>query len=378
MEMSNNSELSQRPFFNNVNGLRFLGALLVFIFHSFTLYRENWGDFKTGTLFQGMYKIANKGHYGVSLFFVLSGFLITSMLLHELKKTGTISVFHFFMRRILRIWPLYFLLILFGFLLFPYLPDGQFTQHSITWFAFFGANFDEIKNGIHDSLNFLTVMWSVSVEEQFYLVWMLSMALFPFIKQKKYFLMYAITLIICSIVFRFLHANEERTLYFHTLSVISDLAIGSVIAYSIQFYDLKKWVEGWSKRTIIVGYIFGIGLIFSAHILFTNALESIERLIIGIFFAFVLMEQIYSNHSFYKIDRWPFFFQLGELTYGFYLFHCIYLYYWSLFFVEHQLTDHFSYFLLYILICFASTFCTAWLSLKFIERPILKLKRYFK
>jgi peptidoglycan/LPS O-acetylase OafA/YrhL len=74
VETPNNVEISQRPFFNNVNGLRFLGALLVFIFHSFTLYRENWGSFKTGTLFQGLYKIANKGHYGVSLFFVLSGF----------------------------------------------------------------------------------------------------------------------------------------------------------------------------------------------------------------------------------------------------------------------------------------------------------------
>jgi peptidoglycan/LPS O-acetylase OafA/YrhL len=107
------------------------------------------------------------------------------------------------------------------------LPGGQFTHHSITWFAFFGANFDELKNGIHDSLNFLTVMWSVSVEEQFYLVWMLSMVLFPFIKQKKYFLLYGIALIVGSIVFRFLHSNEERTLYFHTLSVVSDLALGT-------------------------------------------------------------------------------------------------------------------------------------------------------
>ena len=378
METPNNIEISQRPFFNNVNGLRFLGALLVFIFHGFTLYRENWGSFKEGTLFQGLYKIANKGHYGVSLFFVLSGFLITSMLLHELKKTGTIRVFHFFMRRILRIWPLYFLLILFGFLLFPYLPAGQFTQHSITWFAFFGANFDELKNGIHDSLNFLTVMWSVSVEEQFYLVWMLLMAFFPFIKQKKYFLMYAIALIVSSVIFRYLHAHDDRILYFHTFSVVSDLAIGSILAYSIEYYGLKTWIQRWSKRTLIIGYIIGIGLLFSAHILFTNALESIERLVVGIFFAFVLMEQIYSNHSFYKIDRWPFFSQLGELTYGFYLFHCVYLFYWSLFFVEHQLTDHFIYFLLYIIVCFASTFCTAWLSLKFIERPILKLKRYFR
>jgi peptidoglycan/LPS O-acetylase OafA/YrhL len=159
---------------------------------------------------------------------------------------------------------------------------------------------------------------------------------------------------------------------------VSDLAIGSILAYSIEYHGLISWIQRWSKRTLIIGYLIGIGLLFSAHILFTNTLESIERLIIGIFFAFVLMEQIYSNHSFYKIDLWPFFFQLGELTYGFYLFHCVYFYYWSLFFVEHQLTDHFSYFLLYIIVCFASTYCTAWLSLKFIERPILKLKRYFK
>jgi peptidoglycan/LPS O-acetylase OafA/YrhL len=378
VEIPNKPKLSPRPFFPNVNGLRFLGAFAVFIFHSFTLYKENWSNFTESVVFNLAFKVANKGHYGVALFFVLSGFLITSMLLHERKQTGTISVRHFFFRRVLRIWPLYFLLLLFGFVVFPNLPAGITTQHSLTWYALFAANIDEIAVGMNDSLNFLTVLWSVSVEEQFYLAWMFLMLVLPWIKQRKYFLAYAVLLIITSIVFRLLHADDERVLYFHTFSVISDLAIGSIVAYFIHFYTLKSWVEQWSKRSILMGYLLGVTVLFTAHLIFNEALESLERLVIACFFAFVLLEQIFAKNSLFKMDRIPYFAKLGEITYGFYLFHCIYMYYWSLFFNYYQLTTHAGYFAVYILVCFTSTLLTAQLSWRLIEKPILSLKHRLK
>ena len=378
LEQQKKSILSERPFFENLNGLRFSGALMVFIFHCFTLNRDIWGDFTRSNTFQIMYKLASKGHHGVGLFFVLSGFLITFLLLNEISKNGSVNVKHFFMRRILRIWPIYFLIVLFGFFIFPQLPYGQSTNHSLLMYGSFLSNLDEIAVGLTDSLNFLTVTWSVSIEEQFYLSWMFLMAVLPFFRKGKYFNNYFILLIIISIVFRFLNLADERTLYFHTLSVISDLAIGGLLAYLVQKYSIQKILKPIKKIHLLLIYVAGISLIIASNVIFKGVLVSIEKVIIGLFFAFVILEQVYSDNSFYKIDKVPYFYQSGKLTYGFYMFHCVFIYYWSIFFANYGFTDSMWQFILYILVVFISTYTTAYLSMKYLEKPLLGLKRYFR
>ena len=378
MERQKKSILSERPFFENLNGLRFTGALMVFIFHCFTLNRNIWGDFTNGNIFKITYKIASKGHHGVGLFFVLSGFLITFLLLNEISKNGSVNVKHFFMRRILRIWPLYFLLIFFGFFIFPHLPNGQSTNHSLLMYGGFLSNMDEIAVGLTDSLNFLTVTWSVSIEEQFYLSWMFLMAVLPFFRKGKYFQLYFILLILISICFRFLNLADERALYFHTFSVISDLAIGGLLAYLVQKYSIQKILKPIKKIHLLFIYAAGISLIIASNVIFKGALISIEKVVISLFFAFVILEQVYSDHSFYKIDKVPYFFQSGKLTYGFYMFHCVFIYYWSIFFANNGFTDSVWQFILYILVVFISTYATAYLSMKYFEKSLLSLKRYFR
>ena len=378
MEQQKKSILSERPFFENLNGLRFTGALMVFIFHCFTLNRNIWGDFTNGNIFKISYKIASKGHHGVGLFFVLSGFLITFLLLNEISKNESVNVKHFFMRRILRIWPLYFLLIFFGFFIFPHLPNGQSTNHSLLMYGGFLSNMDEIAVGLTDSLNFLTVTWSVSIEEQFYLSWMFLMAVLPFFRKGKYFQLYFILLILISICFRFLNLADERALYFHTFSVISDLAIGGLLAYMVQKYSIQKILKTIKKIHLLFIYAVGISLIVASNVIFKGALVSIEKVVIGLFFAFVILEQVYSDNSFYKIDKVPYFFQSGKLTYGFYMFHCVFIYYWSIFFANNGFTDSVWQFILYILVVFISTYATAYLSMKYFEKSLLSLKRYFR
>jgi peptidoglycan/LPS O-acetylase OafA/YrhL len=378
LEQQKKSILSERPFFENLNGLRFSGALMVFIFHCFTLNREIWGDFTDIATFKFIYKLASKGHHGVGFFFVLSGFLITFLLLNEISKNGSINVKHFFMRRILRIWPLYFLLILFGFYIFPYLPFGQSTHHSILLYGSFLSNIDEIAVGLIDNLNFLTVTWSVSIEEQFYLSWMLLMSILPFFRKGKYFHIYFIFLIAFSIGFRAFNYADERTIYFHTFSVISDLAIGGLLAYLVQKYSIQRILKPIKKLHILSIYAAGISMIIASNVIFKGVLVSMEKVVIGLFFAFVILEQVYSENSFYKIDKFPYFFQSGKLTYGFYMFHCVFIYYWSIFFANHGFTDSVWQFTLYILVVFISTYATAYLSMKYFEKPLLGLKRHFR
>jgi peptidoglycan/LPS O-acetylase OafA/YrhL len=105
--MSSNSNTN--VYFPSLNGLRFIAAFMVFLLH---FAKQNWGEnFDYNPEDNFIYKSV-LGDVGVTLFFVLSGFLITYLLLTEQARTSTINIGKFYLRRILRIWPLYFLMIL--------------------------------------------------------------------------------------------------------------------------------------------------------------------------------------------------------------------------------------------------------------------------
>ena len=89
-------------YFKNLDGIRFIAALLVLFHHAYYLKR----NYSPGYAFINSCS-ENLGRIGVNLFFVLSGFLISYLLLVEKDSTGTVSYKNFYIRRILRIWPLY-------------------------------------------------------------------------------------------------------------------------------------------------------------------------------------------------------------------------------------------------------------------------------
>jgi peptidoglycan/LPS O-acetylase OafA/YrhL len=363
--------------FNNLNGLRFLGAFMVFIFHSFTLQREIWGEFSTASWFQVLSKIAAHAHHGVLLFFVLSGFLITYLLLLEIDKFSKIHLFQFLARRSLRIWPLYFLICAFGFLIFPHLPWGIQTVHSARNYLLFFSNFDEIWIGWKDKINFLTATWSVSVEEQFYLFWGIVISLFPF-KNYRWFLFFFFSVIAGSLLFRTFHYTEHRVLYYHTFAVMSDVAIGGILAVLYHSGKAQLFIKNWTKSQILLVYILGGIALVGQQYVFQGILIVFERLILALFAAFIVLEQIESNHSFWKADNVPFFEKWGKLTYGFYLFHCIYIYYLAHVFVHFHWIHSVFHFCCFLVLVFLTSLITATLSFRYVESPILSLKRYFR
>src|ERR1051325_4395420 len=105
-----NPQLPGKPFFENLDTLRFLSFLTVFLFHV-RLY-DYVAQFTHNQIILAICRVACSGGWGVTFFFVLSGFLITWLLLTEIRKKGRISVGAFYMRRILRIWPLYVMVML--------------------------------------------------------------------------------------------------------------------------------------------------------------------------------------------------------------------------------------------------------------------------
>ena len=154
-----------RKHFHTFDALRFFAFLLVFLLHLP----------KTGKTYIDFF--LKSGGIGVIFFFVLSGFLITYILLYEKKHQNKISLKKFFARRILRIWPLFYLMIAFAYLS-PYISNAlnlpisnQGYKPNLLTSIFFGENYKMMITNTFPDWVPLRVMWSLCIEEHFYILW---------------------------------------------------------------------------------------------------------------------------------------------------------------------------------------------------------------
>jgi peptidoglycan/LPS O-acetylase OafA/YrhL len=130
------------------------------------------------------------------------------------------------------------------------------------------------------------ITWSVCIEEQFYAVWpwvfrLLSVRVFPWVAASIY---------LGSVAFRAVHARDSTVVYYHTFSVVSDLALGGICAYHTKHSpQLLAAVRGFSRRTLLVGYVVG-----AATMLLGDHLGPVfGRVATTTFFAFVIVEQCF-------------------------------------------------------------------------------------
>ena len=147
-----------RVYFPGLNGLRFFAAVAVIFTHielikKFLGYGSHWLDLEKlsySTPLEAVFRreiswvtpfISNSGPIGVVFFFVLSGFLITYLLFVEKETTGVIRIKEFYMRRILRIWPLYFLIFILGFFVLPNISLFDVRVQSRAFELYYWENF---------------------------------------------------------------------------------------------------------------------------------------------------------------------------------------------------------------------------------------------
>ena len=310
-------------FFPNLDGLRFICFLLVFFYHcNETLFRKIANPTLSGIL-NFLFK---NGNVGVNIFFVLSGFLITFLLIKEKEIKNTISLKNFYLRRILRIWPLFYLCLFLGFVLFPFLKyravPSPFEVSNFWSYLFFAGNFNFIKiwPRTPDALNLL-VLWSVAVEEQFYLVWPVILKYFS----EKFYLCIFIAIIFSTLLFRSFFISNYPVLHFHTLSVIGDMAIGGITAYTCSSpTSIFHFIVNMKRVWIVVLYLITILLVlFTDQVFFYAVPIVIKRIVLGALFAFIIAEQNFAKHSFFKFSRFKIISGLGIYTYGLYCLHFI-------------------------------------------------------
>lgn len=157
---SNFRTYRSRRRFANLDGLRFICILMVLWHHAPAI------PFEAA-------QIVGRGFLGVDFFFVLSGFLITTLLLRERERFGEFSLVDFYKRRILRILPVYVFVVLLVSAYYIFVKGQSELAALVPFYLLFLSNF------LTDHIPTLSITWSLSVEEQFYMLWPLALLLLP-------------------------------------------------------------------------------------------------------------------------------------------------------------------------------------------------------
>jgi len=356
-----------------LDGFRAAAVLMVLISHLF--YGWPLGDAGLSWLPRGLVVAIAHGWFGVDLFFILSGFLITGILLDSKDSQHYFS--NFYTRRVLRIMPLYFTCILI--FCFAYPAHRSYLALSFLFLAnFFHAFRVQAPHGP-------AVFWSLAVEEHFYLLWPL---LVRFLKRAWLF---ALTLIIVfgTPILRGIctHAgmDPEAEIYTYSFFRFDGLALGAIIALWVRsrYYSrssawkLAGFLAGFSLLVTVVGWPYGI---MQSKTVTSEAFRYTQAQFL--FAGAMALAIAYRGSPFTGFLRSRFARITAELSYCIYLIHLSLGdgYYWvlrSIGFHDAQRLGAPGALAVRSLVIVILTFGLAALSKKYLEDPFLRLKRYF-
>lgn len=360
-EYSENSPVNPAKHVAQLDGLRFFAVSVIMLGH--------WFQWTWSHPFYSKLPLV----HGVDLFYVLSGFLITRILLGNRNLSEHSSVTSllktFYLRRFLRIFPIYYLLI-FGLFAFNYTN----TRELFPWLLTYTSNLYQSFNNV--SVGEFNHFWSLAVEEQFYLVWPLLMLLVP---RQKIPWVFGITLVLALLSRAYFHffVLKWMATSFFTLNCMHLFALGGILAY-IQLF--KPQVFAGLSRSIW----FFLALVLYSVLFFLVETRNwdwfkiiFDELMFGFvaFFAIAVAARSGFKYVAAYILEHRFVAYVGKISYGMYIIHLFIpsLYYWLFPKLGISLSNKFTEFVfLYLL-----TFGIAHLSWTYIESPVNRLKNRF-
>ncbi len=363
------SQISRIP---ALDGVRGLATLLVLSSHFLfvDVYGQSW-----------WWAAAHAGFTGVDMFFVLSGFLITGILLKSKQKPNYFR--EFYRRRVLRIFPLYYAVLLFAVFAIVVIdrqPENLWKGYdSMAWFFAFIPNFaiayknDPVHWLWQTNWAGLNHLWSLAVEEQFYIVWPLVVWFLP-------------TRILVAVCLGLLVSGSY-------LRTITDLQFGStwsLASYMLPYCRMDGLAGGsllailahggwlrWSgvERAVVKDLTF-LGLMALLYWLVAEDSQIRGTITAFTFVGFVYLSMCEGSWV-QRFCRHPFLRHIGLYSYGLYVFHqlfrMVYTWYireplestgWPIGVVQ----------VLYMVLAFGATYAMARLSWRFLEKPFLDLK----
>jgi peptidoglycan/LPS O-acetylase OafA/YrhL len=361
---------NSRFYHPELDALRFLAFLMVFLHHAFPHQLEFWTKLGLpsviATLLAG---IGATGAFGVSLFFVLSAYLITELLLREKEVVGSLDVKSFYVRRILRIWPLYFFFLALAAVLQWLIPGQHVGWRAGLAFSALAGNWYIVFIGFPSSVIF--PLWSVSIEEQFYLTW-------PLIVRRVSQMIIAgvaIGLLAVATATRFYLGVSHRfegEIWCNTLVQLDPIAAGILIAIL-----LRGAVPQFSKMARAAMILGGIACLATAANYFgiKNDPLTTTRIVLG--YPTVALGGVLLLLAVLREDAAPLkpLVYLGRISYGLYVFHVLGLLI-SDYIVPDQ-TASLARYALRVFVAIGLTVTMAAISYRWLEMPFLRLKQRF-
>ena len=353
-----------RAHYPALDGLRGLAILLVVVYHNF-----------------GFINVFFFGWLGVDLFFVLSGFLITDILLKTVGKKGYLK--NFYIRRVLRIFPLYYLCLILFLIVLPkttiQLDVQYYVDHQIWLWTY-------LQNWIYTfqspgQTNALNHLWSLAVEEQFYLLWPLAVLI---IRKPGYLLLFISLVLVAVVGLRLLvWMNQISDLaYFnlYTFTRVDGLCIGCMIAL---LQRVKSNFLHQNRGLIVLCFA---GLNFGFFFVNRRYQFSFPYLALAGYTTFAMMFGLLVNEAVTTQSKLinllfnnPLLKFFGKISYGFYVFHWpVYLLLFP--YLLPWMSKFISGALLQFLVSVVATIAAiviSWLSYQYYEKYFLKLKDKF-
>jgi peptidoglycan/LPS O-acetylase OafA/YrhL len=340
--------LSTRPF-ASLDGLRALAVTGVLWYHT------------TNDI--PMWPALNRGFLGVDFFFIISGFLIVTLLLRERRESGSISLRNFYARRSLRIFPAYWAMLLFVACV-AYLKSGDQSdaiKRDLPYAVLYVSN-------LVPMFSLLSITWSLSTEEQFYLV---IPALQKYLPRFFPWLLLPIAYIVVSLP-PFDVLPTFRMPGFFRQTTFGPILLGVILAQVLD--DPRGWTAAASVLRSRLSPLFAFGLVILAFCYPGTDISGWPRLAIhGSLALFLAACVIRERHVLRPVLSWWPIRRIGMVSYGIYLYHLIVYWPAAKLLALMGVQSHYA---LFVLVAAFSWF-TAELSYRFLERRFLILKTRF-
>lgn len=351
-------------YYKNLDPLRGILALTVVVFHL------NYFSINLGLPNFEVFPLLQRGTEAVMVFFVLSGYLIIGQLWDEKQRSGSIRIGDFYLRRILRLYPVYYLVLFVGVVMYhfllPQLDIQEAPEHSVGTALLYNILFiPNVFKNLHEPGSILEILWSIGIEEQFYLI---IAPIFAFFTSKRLFRGILGFTVFYFVVFHLPWAQYLRdfTMVFFFMSAGGAVAI-------LQRKQVRCYATApWAKWTLYLLFL----LVFTTDIFHFEA-DVFKHATYTVIFA-LFIPTLAHDKQFKGVTKPTVF--LGKISYGIYMYHMIVIN--GVAFVAQKMLSQGTSTSVVLAVLWLGTLgitiLTARLSYTYFEMPFLSLKQRFR
>ncbi len=309
--------------FPNLDALRFFAAAVVVIGHT----EQKKGYLGLKSYFAQFPELFQTSELAVTFFFVLSGFLITYLIVTDLEK-NRFSLKLFYKKRVFRIWPLYYLIIILGLFVIPNIPFLEYHTPHI-------GNINEIPTDVafqvkvayltfvphvalfFDTISYVSHTWSIGAEEQFYLIWPVLLI---------FFYRHSLRLSLLSIIFlaslKFIaHQQGWNVLAAYLeISRMHAMIVGGLFAmmyHKSNLDSVKGFYLFFTTRWTEILAILGVIIVFYTHVQLGSYKHDIFSIVSGL----IILNAATKSTTFIRLENSKSLSYLGKISYGIYMYH---------------------------------------------------------